>query len=195
MIRTAIFGGSFNPIHRGHIALAEYVIQHGWADEVWLMVSPQNPLKHSEDLMPEQNRLEWAQMAVRDIQRVEASDFEFQLSRPSYTYNTLQALRTSYPNREFVLLIGSDNWQRFGRWVHHDEIMSQYELLVYPRNGSPIDADQLPQNVHLLPAPVYPISSTEIRKALLHQSDVTHLLPAALCSDENISLISSLLRK
>lgn len=195
MIRTAIFGGSFNPVHRGHIALAEFVVRHGWADEVWLMVSPQNPLKPADDLLPEQNRLEWARMAVESVKGVSVSDFEFHMPRPSFTYDTLRALAANYHNREFLLLIGSDNWQLFDRWAHHERIISDYDLIVYPRKGTQIDPAQLPPRVHLLPAPVYPISSTEIRKALLEKRDVSHLLPPALCNKENISLLFSLLRK
>ena len=135
-MRTAIFGGSFNPIHRGHIALADFVVQGGWTDEVWLLVSPQNPLKAAAGLLPEQLRLALAQQATGNYDRIKVSDFEFHLPRPSFTYKTLAALRESHPDRSFQILIGADNWSCFNRWARHEELLRDYELLVYPRQDS-----------------------------------------------------------
>ena len=131
-MRTAIFGGSFNPIHRRHIALADFVVQGGWTDEVWLLVSPQNPLKAAAGLLPEQLRLDLAQQATENYDRIKVSDFEFHLPRPSFTYKTLAALRESHPDRSFQILIGADNWLCFDRWARHEELLRDYALLVYP---------------------------------------------------------------
>jgi nicotinate-nucleotide adenylyltransferase len=114
--RVAIYGGSFNPIHRGHLAVAQCAVEQGAADEVWLMVSPQNPLKAADGLMDEQVRLLLAQRATRNLPAVRVSDFEFHLPRPSYTWRTLSALQQHYPDCRFTLLVGSDNWALFPRW-------------------------------------------------------------------------------
>lgn len=180
MRRVAIYGGSFNPIHRGHIAVAQSVVSEGLADEVWLMVSPHNPLKPAADLMPESVRYELAQAAVADVDGVCASDFEFHLPRPSYTWRTLAALETAYPDTAFTLLIGSDNWQIFPRWAHHDELLTRYGLIIYPRPDYPVRSEELPPQAHLLNAPLFPHSSTEIRDRLRRGLDVTALVPSAV---------------
>ncbi|MBR3858064.1 MAG: nicotinate-nicotinamide nucleotide adenylyltransferase, partial [Bacteroidaceae bacterium] len=113
MKRIGIFGGSFNPVHLGHTALAAYICGQGLTDEVWMMVSPQNPLKQNLELLDEDIRLEMLRLAVVDYPELKACDFEFHLPRPSYTYHTLQALHEAYPEYEFSLIIGEDNWQYF----------------------------------------------------------------------------------
>ena len=112
-LRTGIFGGSFNPVHIGHLALANYLCEYGEVDEVWFLVSPQNPFKQQSELLDDHTRLELVQRAVAGYSRFRASDFEFSLPRPSYTIHTLQALSAAYPEREFYLIIGADNWQAF----------------------------------------------------------------------------------
>ena len=194
-MRTAIFGGSFNPIHRGHIALADFVVQGGWTDEVWLLVSPQNPLKAAAGLFPEQLRLALAQQATENYDRIKVSDFEFHLPRPSFTYKTLAALRESYPDRSFQILIGADNWLCFDRWAHHEELLRDYELLVYPRQGYDIDTTSLPPNVQFVPAPLFPFSSTQLREMLLRGEDLSGILPQEINKTANISLLRELLRK
>lgn len=194
-MRTAIFGGSFNPIHRGHIALADFVVQGGWTDEVWLLVSPQNPLKAAAGLLPEQLRLALAQQATENYDRIKVSDFEFHLPRPSFTYKTLAALRESHPDRSFQILIGADNWQCFNRWARHEELLRDYELLVYPRQGYDIDAASLPPNVRFVPAPLFPFSSTQLREMLLRGEDLSGILPQEINKTANISLLRELLRK
>lgn len=181
-IRTAILGGSFNPIHKGHIALARHILHQGLADEVWLLVSPQNPLKNNSALLPEGLRLRLAQIAVANESQIKASDFEFHLSRPSYTWNTLCALTQEYPERDFMLTIGADNWLIFDQWAHHDEIRANYPIIVYPREGYSIDPSSLPDSVHYLDSPLYPYSSTEIRAALktLHEMTDQEVLTALL---------------
>ena len=171
-----IFGGSFNPIHLGHTGLAQWIVQQGYADEVWLMVSPQNPLKQQKDLLPEEQRLALAKIAVRHIPHVKASDFEFHLPRPSYTWQTFQALKTAYPSQEFALIIGADNWICFDKWANYKEIIEKYKILVYPREGYTISSP-LPDTVTLMSsAPLYEFSSTDIRKQLKNGKTVTDII-------------------
>ena len=145
MIRTGIFGGSFNPIHKGHISLAQQLRKRAELDEVWLMVSPQNPLKQSADLLDDNLRM------------------EMHLPKPSYTWNTLQALSKDYPDREFVLLMGGDNWALFNRWYHHEDIAANYQIFVYDRTpGEPGFID---------------ISSTEIRERIKTGKGIKRLVP------------------
>lgn len=166
MIRTAIYGGSFNPIHTGHTQLGEWLCQQGIVDELWFMVSPQNPLKQGATLQNDEMRLQLARLAVEENDHLHVSDFEMQLPRPSYMVNTLQALRNTYPDREFILVIGADNWACFNNWYKPEEILSQHEVLIYPRAGYPVDTEKLPAKVHLLDTPLFEISSTDIRASI-----------------------------
>lgn len=177
MKRTGIFGGSYNPIHIGHLALANYLCEYGELDELWFMVSPQNPFKaHSSELWEDDFRLELVHLAVEDYPKFRASDFEFHLPRPSYMVNTLQKLRESYPDREFVLIIGADNWASFPRWRDADIIMKHHPLIVYPRPGYEIDASTLPNKVQLVDTPLLEVSSTFIRESLKQGKDVRYFL-------------------
>ena len=177
MTKTGIFGGSFNPIHNGHIQLARQLCEAAGLDEVWLMVSPQNPLKQQEGLLDDGLRLLMAQQALSDEPLIRVSDYEFHLPRPSYTWNTLQALRQDYPDREFVLLIGGDNWERFPRWYRADDIVSNYRLVVYPRRGSDIAPESLPPTVTVVEAELLDISSTDIRRRVRQGKPITGLVP------------------
>lgn len=176
-IRTGLYGGSFNPIHLGHLAIARQALSQGLVDEVWLMVSPQNPLKAQSTLLDDQLRLQMAQKATEDIDRVQASDYEFGLPRPSYTYNTLQSLGRDYPEREFVLLIGGDNWAHFSRWYRATDIIASHQIIVYPRRDASIDASQLPHNVSLLATPLIDISSTMVRQTIADGGDISRMVP------------------
>lgn len=177
MIKTGIFGGSFNPIHNGHIQLARQLREAAGLDEVWLMVSPQNPLKEQAGLLDDDLRLQMARQALADEPFIEVSDYEFHLPRPSYTWNTLQTLKTDFPDREFVLLIGGDNWERFSRWYRADDIVSNYQIIVYPRRGSDIDLTSLPPTVSVVEAELLDISSTEIRRRVRRGQSITGMVP------------------
>ena len=185
MKRIGIFGGSFNPIHLGHTALAAYICEQGLVDEVWLMVSPQNPLKQNRELLDEKERLHMARLAVAPYPMLKACDFEFTLPRPSYTYHTLQALRKAYPDHEFSLIIGEDNWQCFGRWYRGEDIARETPIIVYPREvegelkiisemqESPLSSGEgggrgLPQ--------LLPYSSTEVRHHIAAGQETSHML-------------------
>ncbi len=176
----AIFGGSFNPIHVGHIALAKSVLQARLADEVWLMVSPQNPLKEQNYLQPEQIRLHLAHEALATEPHIHVSDFEFHLPRPSYTWKTLKALQQAYPTYEFKLLIGADNWLIFNKWANYIDILDSHKILVYPRPDSPISKSQLPQNVTLIKSPLCPFSSTDIRQRVRNKESIEGMVPSCI---------------
>lgn len=191
-MKIGIYGGSFNPIHFGHIGLAKWVIENTDLDEVWLMVSPNNPLKDKSILADEQERLEKAREAIRrevkgdeamrrEGKRIRVSDFEFHLPRPTYTANTLRALAREYPEHEFTLIIGEDNLHIFDQWREHQYILENYRVFVYPRRDKagtqgatqPAKGTQpreatLPAKgtIFLTGAPYFDISSTELRKNL-----------------------------
>ena len=137
-MKVGIFGGSFDPIHNGHISLAQYVLDHTDLDEVWLMVSPLNPLKPQGYVASDRERLEMARLAVAGHPGIKVSDFEFTLPIPSYTYNTLAKLKEAYPDCDFRLIIGGDNWADFDRWRNPQEILDEFGLIVYPRPGEEI---------------------------------------------------------
>lgn len=165
-MRVGIFGGSFDPIHVGHVELARYALEHGGLDEVWLMVSPRNPLKPHATVATNEQRLTMARLATEGIKGIEVSDFEFSLPVPSYSWLTLTKLRESYPDIQFRLIIGGDNWADFERWKNPDLIREQFGVLVYPRPGEALPSP--PSGVTILKeAPRMTVSSTEIRE-LLH---------------------------
>jgi len=168
---TGIFGGSFNPIHNGHISLARQLREKAGLDEVWLMVSPQNPLKAQSDLLDDQIRMEMARLAVEGETGIMASDYEMNLSKPSYTWNTLEALKKDYPDREFVLMIGGDNWTLFDKWYRADDIRKNYQIIVYPRRGCEGGIEGLD---------LIDISSTEIRERIKAGKSIDQLVPKAV---------------
>ena len=192
-MKIGIFGGTYNPVHLGHTALANYICNLGLVDEMWLMVSPQNPFKQDHQLLDEAVRYRLVTLAVRDFPRLRASDFEFRLPRPSYTYVTLHELALAYPDDPFSLLIGADNWAKFPAWRNSADILAHYPVIVYPRemvsgerlvisNGDgDSDGDATNANPIFLPsAPLYPISSTAIRCALAAGDDVSPWLDPAV---------------
>ncbi len=170
MIRTGIFGGSFNPIHVGHISLAQAILCQCALDEIWLMVSPQNPLKQQVDLLPDHLRFEMAQKALEGVEGVKVADYEFHLPKPSYTWNTLQSLSRDYFDREFVLLIGGDNWARFQRWHRWKDILWHYRVIVYPRD----------QYIGTIDVPLLDVSSTEIRSRVKRGESIDGLVPTQI---------------
>lgn len=163
---VGLYFGSFNPIHNGHTALAEYILQHTDLQEIWLMVSPNNPLKVASGLLPEELRYELAQMASQNIQGIEVSDFEFSLPRPSYTIDSLHALSRTYPQHQFCLIMGSDNMAIFDQWKDYQLILNEYRIIVYPREGDDIESlkEKYPQMQVLHSAPLFEVSSTQIRE-------------------------------
>ena len=179
--RIGIFGGSFNPIHVGHIAIARELLTLAQLDEVWFLVSPLNPFKKAAtDLLDDDKRLLMAQRALRGETRLKASDYEFHLPKPSYTWNTLQHLQADYPDKQFVLIIGADNWLAFDRWAHPDYILSNFDIAVYARPDCPIDPATLPSPVHLYNMGLFDISSTAIRARIRQGQPITGMVPSPI---------------
>lgn len=175
-----IFSGSFNPVHVGHLALANYLCEYEGLDEVWFMVSPHNPLKEEGSLMSDELRLKLVRLAIAGYSKFRASDFEFHLPRPSYTVRLLDELKRTYPEHTFHLIIGSDNWALFPRWYECVRILAENRVLVYPRPGYPVDVASLPQRVRLAASPTFEISSTFIRQAMEEGRDVRYFLHPAV---------------
>ena len=178
-----IFGGSFNPIHNGHIALAKAFLEKENLDEVWFMVSPQNPFKIDQQLLADHLRLKLVSKAIDYNPRFKASDYEFHLPKPSYTWNTLQHLTHDFPRYRFTILIGGDNWDAFNRWYHAEDILANYKLVVYPRRGQNLDNTSLPTNVSLLQTPLIDISSTTIRNRIKSGEDINDIVPEVIVRD------------
>lgn len=174
-MRIGIYGGSFNPIHKGHTQLAASIVAQGLVDELWLMVSPLNPLKSGEvsDIAEYEHRLRMAELATQRIDGVKVSDFERSLPLPSYTITTLGELQKAYPEHEFTLVIGADNWEQFPRWYHADEIIERYQILIYRRPGCEFDETSLPASVKVVDTPLFDVSSTEIRTSIAEGKPLT----------------------
>ena len=181
-MKVGIYGGSFNPVHFGHVGLAKWVIENTDLDELWLLVSPLNPLKVESQTLKvasEEARLAAVREAIKDIPGLKASDFEFSLPRPSYTANTLRALQHAYPEHEFTLVIGEDNIAMFDQWKEWEYIASNFRIFVYPRNltgeaglteqrsfsATVFQATPVKEIRYLSEAPTFDISSTAIRRS------------------------------
>lgn len=164
MTTTGIFGGTFNPVHRGHTALAQWLVDRGIVDEVLLTLSPANPLKNDRPGATDADRREMLSLACNDYRQLEPCFVEFDLPRPSFTITTLRHLAAANPDRRFKLIIGADNWQIFDRWRNPDEIIADFGVIIYPRPGFE-PALPLPEGVcYLADAPVADVSSSEIRR-------------------------------
>lgn len=180
MVKTGIFGGSFNPIHNGHISLARQLKEMAGLDEVWLMVSPQNPMKQQTNLLSDEARLQMARLALKNEPGIIASDYEMHLPKPSYTWLTLQALSRDYPERQFVLMIGGDNWAIFDKWYHAADILRNYQIVVYPRRDEQPVRKEQPASVTILEAELLDISSTEIRQLIREGRSIQKMVPPSV---------------
>jgi|WetSurMetagenome_2_1015567.scaffolds.fasta_scaffold472126_2 nicotinate-nucleotide adenylyltransferase len=175
--KVGLYFGSFNPIHIGHLALANYLCETNEVDEIWFVVSPLNPFKQNDRLLDDITRLRLVKLAIGDYPRFKASDVEFHLSEPSYTIHTLDALRRTYTEIQFSLIIGSDNWKGFHLWKEADRILNEIPILIYPRPGYPLSISELPTSVHLLlEAPIFGVSATFIRESLTQGKDIRYFL-------------------
>lgn len=180
-MKIGIFSGSFDPIHTGHAMIANYASQWAGLDRVWLMPSRVNPWKTGAPPAPDAVRLEMCRLVADECPKVEASDFEFGLPLPSYTYYTLRRLKEKYPEHEFSLIIGSDNWVNFNKWKNWVEILAGFRIIVYPRPGYEVDKASLPESVTLLEdAPLALISSTFLRNAFKDGMDLSFFIPGAV---------------
>lgn len=180
-LRIGIFGGSFNPVHVGHIGLARQILSLARLDEVWFLVSPLNPFKKTAtDLLDDDKRLDITRQALAGEKGLVASDYEFHLPKPSYTWNTLEHLKADYPNCQFTLIIGGDNWLAFDRWARPDYILSNCDIAVYARPDCAIDTASLPHNVHVYATRLYDISSTQIRDNIKRGLPITGMVPSSV---------------
>ncbi len=173
----AFFSGSFDPPHIGHLAVANYIYKEKLAGEVWLSPTPHNPCKNAYEQSPPQARMDMAAIAVAPYPHIRLCDIEHQLPQPSYTVNTLRALREHYPEHTFILVIGADNWLTFNRWREYQTIIQEFPILIYPREGMSIDIPADYTQVRAIAAPEINISSTGLRNSIRRDKDVRHRLP------------------
>lgn len=177
-MKIGLFFGSFNPVHTGHLLIANYFVQFTHLDKIWFIVSPQNPFKANDTLLDERTRLEMLKLAINSDERFNASDFEFNLTRPSYTVNTLAELQKTHPNDTFIPIIGGDNLQSFHLWKDYETIIANHEIYVYRRAGfheNPLLANH--PKIKIFEVPLLNISSTYIREMLQAEKSVKYLVP------------------
>jgi len=177
-MKVGLFFGSFNPVHNGHLAIAGYLHKKEFFQQIWLVVTPNNPLKDKSDLICENHRLNMVKLAIRDLPFLRASDVEFSLPKPSYTIHTLHELEKLYPQNEFSLILGDDNMENFHRWKKYEEILAQYDIYVYPRNDRTLKKNLQHPHIVYFDAPLLPVSATEVRRLLQQKKPVGEYLPA-----------------
>ncbi len=177
MIKTGLFFGSFNPIHIGHLAIANYMLEFSDIEQLWFIVSPHNPLKQKQTLLADYHRLELTRRAVEDDDRFRVSDIEFGMPKPSYTIDTLTYLGEKHPGNEFLLIMGADGLRTFHHWKNSQQIQEKYHRLVYPRPGIPNEEIKDHFNMTLVDAPLIEISSSFIRESIRYGKDVRYFLP------------------
>jgi nicotinate-nucleotide adenylyltransferase len=180
MKKIGLFFGSFNPIHIGHLILANYILENSDMDELWFVVSPQNPFKDKKSLLTDHNRLDMVQLAVKNYPKMRASNVEFSLPKPSYTIDTLTYLKEKYPNYFFALIMGEDNLDSLPKWKNAEKLMSDYQIIVYPRTfeGEKKDSEYLQhENISIVNAPIIELSATEIRNMIKEGKNVRPMLP------------------
>lgn len=179
-MKIGVLGGSFNPVHIGHVMLASYLKQFEGFDEVWLMLSPLNPLKiNSAELIPDITRLHMLDIALKDAEGIKVSDIELSMPRPSYTINTLRYLAKRYPRHSFKLIIGADNWKIFSQWKDSQTIIDDFGVVVYPRPGYPLGT-VFDAGVEVVKVPTADISSSFIRSSIARGKDMHFFLPAGV---------------
>lgn len=180
MSKVGLFFGSFNPIHIGHLIIANYMANHADLTEVWLMVSPHNPLKKKDTLINMYDRLEMVNLALEGAENIRSSDFEFRLEVPSYTIDTLTHLHERYPEKEFVLIMGSDNLHTLKKWKNYEILLRDYQIYVYPRPG--FDKHEFGEHpsITITDTPLMEISSTFLRKSIKGKKNVKYFLPDAV---------------
>lgn len=177
-MHIGLFFGSFNPIHVGHLILANYMLEFTPMEELWFVVSPQNPFKEKNSLLDQNQRLYLVNLAIEDYPRMRASNIEFSLPQPSYTIHTLVNLREKYPQHTFSLILGQDNLKHFAKWKNYEEILKHYTLYVYPRPKAEASEFDRHPSVHMTEAPVIEVSSTFIRQAIKDKKDLRYFLPS-----------------
>jgi nicotinate-nucleotide adenylyltransferase len=175
--KAGLLFGSFNPIHHGHLILASYMLEFTDLNEVRLVVSPQNPLKEKKSLLSDHHRLTLVRIAVEDHSQIWASDIEFKMPKPSYTIDTLTWLSEKYPDKEFILICGTDIFPTFHKWKNFEEILNQYQLYVYPRPGYSVGRYEGHSRIKIFDAPLLEISSSFIREGIKTKKNLTYWMP------------------
>lgn len=178
-MKIGLFFGSFNPIHIGHLIIANHVLNETNLDKIWFVVSPVNPFKINSELLDETARLSLVDMATRSDERLAASDIEFQLPKPSFTINTLLFLKNKYADHDFCIIMGSDNFKDLDKWKSYEDIIANYRILIYSRNGFDIK-NEWNANIDLLNAPILNISSTAIREIIKKGKSIRYLVPESV---------------
>ncbi len=179
MMKIGLYFGSFNPIHIGHLIIANHMMSHSDLKQLWFVVSPHNPLKETSTLLNENHRYHMVQLAVEQDDRFRASNIEFGLPRPSYTIDTLTYLKDKYPTHQFVVIMGSDSINNIRKWKNYELLLRDYELLVYRRPGWEIDKT-LKGRIEVVDAPMLEISSTHIRQLIAQKKSIRYLVPDAI---------------
>ena len=179
-MHICVFPGSFNPIHIGHLALANWISEFCDIDEVWFLVTPQNPLKKETTLMDEKKRLEMVEASIAGYPKFRVSDIEFSLPRPSYTIHTLRALQQTYPDNVFHLMMGADSWCSIQKWKAYKSILNEFPILIYPRNVYHAVIPESYTRIKKVDAPLIEVSSTFIRQSLKEGKDIRFFLPEAI---------------
>lgn len=178
-MRTGLYFGSFNPIHNGHLIIANHILNEGVVDKIWFVVSPQNPFKKIENLANEYDRLHLVQTAIESDYRLKVTDIEFSLPKPSYTIHTLTYLKEKYPENSFHIIMGSDSFQNLAKWKNYEVLIANYPIIIYKRPGFEIN-NELNANIIEMQAPLLEISSTHIRELLRSGKSVKYLVPPAV---------------
>ena len=174
---TGLFFGSFNPIHIGHLAIANYMLAFTKMKDIWLVISPHNPFKKRQHMLPETDRLHLVNLSIEDYPSYRSCDVEFRMPKPSYTIDTLVRLTEKYPKREFALIMGSDNLEHFHKWKNSEAIIAHYHRYIYPRPETPPHLMENIPNATVVHAPLMNISSTFIRRAIADGKDLPFFLP------------------
>jgi len=178
MKKIGLFFGTFNPIHVGHLIIANHIAEHGGLDEIWLVITPHNPHKQKSSLLPDYHRLEMAFLATESYEKIKPSDVEFSLPQPNYTTRTLIHLSEKFPNHEFTLIMGEDNLNTLNKWKNYQTILSDYQIVVYPRLTSTAIPEELVghPNIRKVDAPIVEISSTFIRNNIKEGKNIRPML-------------------
>jgi nicotinate-nucleotide adenylyltransferase len=176
-MKVGLYFGSFNPIHHGHLIIANYILQHADLDQVWFVVSPQNPFKQSASLLNAYHRLALVQLAIEAEPKLKASDIEFRLPQPSYTVNTLAYLQEKYPTHEFAIIMGSDSFENLARWKNYEYILQHCPIYVYRRPGHEVKITFANANIVVQEAPLLQISATYIRNNIKQGRSIRYLVP------------------
>lgn len=176
-MKIGLFFGSFNPIHIGHLAIANYMAEYTGLEQIWFVVSPQNPFKNKSSLLADYHRLELVNRAIERYPNFKSSKIEFGMPQPSFTIDTLTYLKEKNPTHQFSLIVGSDNLKSFSKWKNHELILKNHDLFIYPRPDFRSEDINLNGNINIVDAPLMEISSSYIREAIKEKKDIPYFMP------------------